>query len=47
MIAYYVTENVYTRYFILKINDIMLEDKLFNELNENHLYSDTISRSKS
>ena len=26
---------------------MVLEDKLYNELNENHLYSDTISRSKS
>ena len=30
MIAYYITDDIYTRYFILKINDIILEDKLFN-----------------
>ena len=35
------------RYFVLKINELVLEDKLYNELNEHHLYSDTISRSKS
>ena len=39
--------NIDNRYFILKINDMILEDKLFNELNEHHLYSDTISRTKS
>ena len=34
------------RNFVVKINEIILEDELFNEANE-HLYSESISKSKS
>ena len=37
---------MYTRYFVLKINEISHEDGVYDRLNE-HLYSESFSKSKS